>query len=161
MAARSPAATAADQSPPAWAWPANPPGPSAPLELRVVVDMVLPVEEPPPVPPWYRRGWHWLTDRTSPYAAILALAASVAPIPGVGYGIGPIWGSLLYAVRITTHPAAAYVIGLGTAALAGRRLVRHGGAWSLFLLATTTVGAVYGVIRPLDIVTALTGVPTS
>ncbi|WP_431999304.1 hypothetical protein [Streptomyces sioyaensis] len=129
----------------------------------MTVDMVLPVEEPPPVPAWYRRAWDWITYRASPYAAIIALAASVVPIPGVGYGIGPIWGSLLYTVRITTHPIAAYVIGLGAVAIAGRNLIRadpRRGAGPLFCLSVSTVGAVYGVIRPLDIVTALTGVPS-
>lgn len=150
--------------PPTWAWPHPPSGPAAPIAVHVTVDMVLPIEEPPPVPPWYRRAWGWITYRTSPYAAILALAASVAPIPGIGYGIGPIWGSFLYTVRTTTHPIAGYVIGLGAILIAGRNLIRadpRRGAGPLFLLSVSTVGAIYGAFHPLDIVTALTGVPTS
>ncbi|MFG2400748.1 hypothetical protein [Streptomyces lydicus] len=126
--------------------------------------MVAPPIDPPPELNWRQRAWAWLTERCSPYSAIIALAASVAPIPGIGYGIGPIWGSLLYAVRITTHPIAAYAIGLGAVAIAGRNLIRAAprcGAGPLFCLSVSTVGALYGVIRPLDIVTALTGVPTS
>ncbi|QDA07210.1 hypothetical protein SRIMHP_26560 [Streptomyces rimosus subsp. rimosus] len=114
---------------------------------------------------WRERLWSWITARVSPYAALLAIAAAVVPIPGIGYGLGPCWGSFLYAMRVTTHPAIAYVVGLGAVAIFGLRVARRldtgrrAQLLSLTGLSITTVGAIYGVVRPFDIVTALTGVP--
>jgi len=111
----------------------------------------------------FERVWDWTESRISPYGAVIAMAASVIPIPFAGYSLGALWGSVLYHVRIDIHPAVAYIIALAAIAIASRRLVRRvhaqvGASWSLFLLSCSVVGAFYGVIRFVDIVTITTGV---
>ncbi|MFK0296946.1 hypothetical protein ACIQU6_41645 [Streptomyces sp. NPDC090442] len=154
----------------AWPWGAPGPAPAAPLEVRVTVDLVKPDAEPELT--WFQRVRAWWAERVTPHGAVIALAASVVPIPIVGYGVGPIWGSFLWTCRIHTHPVVAYIVGFGALALAWRRLVRGGGtpvitsrraspggAFALFLVSTSVIGVIYGAVRPLDIVTLLTGVP--
>ncbi|MEU7597303.1 hypothetical protein AB0B79_30365 [Streptomyces sp. NPDC039022] len=148
---------------PPW-WMGGPPQPpQGPLEIRVKVDLVPPEAEPESTR--RERLWAWITSRISPYAAVLAMAAAVVPIPGIGYGLGACWGSYLYAMRVTVHPSLAYVVGLGAVAVCGWRITRRldtgrrAQLLSLTGLSVSTVGVLYGVVRPLDIVTAITGVP--
>ncbi|MFE1777182.1 hypothetical protein, partial [Streptomyces sp. NPDC059008] len=106
--------------------------------------------------------------------AVTATAAAILPLPGVGYGVGRIWGSLLDHIGADIHPAASHVAAavamavvvarihrpcrLRTALDGDRvRLVRHLNFLDAFGVVTTFIGGTWGVLVP-DIVAATTGV---
>lgn len=136
--------------------PWGPPPPPRPVEVYVTFAPA--AVEPEVEPNWRERLWVWVRDRVGPYGGLAALVGAVVPIPGLGYGVGPIWGSFLYAMREDVHPSVAYVVGLGALVWAGYAFVHHGGARRLFALAVTLTGAFFGVLDPFDLITVLTGV---
>lgn len=142
-------------APSPWGGPAGMPAPfgdQPPIAIRI--ELVQP--EPPKVGFW-KRLWRLVTFGLSPYAAWGALAAAVIPIPYVGYGLGRIWGSVLFETGTWTHYAVPNVLGLGVLALTLRGLVRRPTATRFFFFAVASIGATTGVLWP-DVVAAMTGV---
>ncbi|MFF4672380.1 hypothetical protein ACFY1C_21390 [Streptomyces sp. NPDC001279] len=119
----------------------------------------VPVEEEKPG--FWKRVWRLLTRGISPYAAWGALAAAVVPIPGIGYGVGRIWGSVLFQIGQWTNGVIPGLlpdlIGLSVLALAFRALVLRPGAVRFFYFSTAAIGAATGVLWP-DVVAFMTGV---
>ncbi|MFC0601862.1 hypothetical protein [Streptomyces palmae] len=146
-------------TPAPWGGPGPVPAPwggPQPLEIRIEL-----VQPEPEQPGFWRRLWNLLARGISPYAAWGALAAAVIPIPGVGYGAGAIWGSLLFQLEVWTNDVAPGfvpgLVGLGTLMFAFRAFMVRPGAVRFFFLATAAIGTITGVLWP-DVVAAMTGV---
>ncbi|MEU4205602.1 hypothetical protein AB0F64_37520 [Streptomyces sp. NPDC026294] len=138
------------------------------------IDLHLTVHPPVPVEPdltWWQRLARAVPYRVSPLVAVTAIAAASIPLPGVGYGVGRIWGSLLDHLGTGVHPAASHAAAAVALAVVAARIHRPchlrtnlvGGlvrrlTWlDAFGVAVTVIGGTWGVLWP-DLVAATTGV---
>ncbi|MEU7155146.1 hypothetical protein [Streptomyces chrestomyceticus] len=154
--------------------PSLPSQPPAPWNGPQQIDLHVTVHSPVPVEPdltWWQRLCRAVPYRVSPLVAVAAVAAASIPLPGVGYGVGRIWGSLLDDLGTNVHYAASHVAAavlMGVVAarihrpcrlrtnLAGD-LVRRLTFLDTFGVAVTVIGGTWGVLWP-DLVAATTGV---
>ncbi|MFH9248221.1 hypothetical protein ACH4LK_22670 [Streptomyces lydicus] len=154
--------------------PRVPPQPPAPAPQPQRIDVYVTLQHPVPVEPdltWWQRLIRAVPYRASPLVAVTATAAAIVPLPGVGYGVARLWGSLLDHIGTDLHPAASHfaaAVAVGVVAarihrpcrlrttLAGG-LVRRLTWLDAFGVATTLIGGSWGVLLP-DIVAATTGV---
>ncbi|MFJ2717430.1 hypothetical protein [Streptomyces sp. NPDC087437] len=113
--------------------------------------------EPDPEPGLWSRAWSAATGRISGWAALLALAAAVVPIPWTGYSAATTWRYTITQAR-ALHMGFGYALAFGAFALALNKLVRgRGGAVSLFFCAVTFIG-LFGAMSWYDPIQWLTGV---
>ncbi|MTG91062.1 hypothetical protein GJV82_19280, partial [Cellulosimicrobium sp. BIT-GX5] len=86
-----------------------PPQPPAPWTGQPQqIDVHVTLHQPVPVEPdltWWQRLARAVPYRVSQLVAVTAVAAASVPLPGVGYGVGRIWGSLLDHIGTDIHPA--------------------------------------------------------
>lgn len=125
---------------------------------------------PPPAPPdtavaadepqWdWRRLLNWPNARPA-ITASLALAATVVPIPHVGYSAATIWAYSVGQIRADHGAGWGYLVGGGTFLLAAWLVSQRGrraGVLRLTFLAITLVGLT-GVVSWFDPITFVTGV---
>lgn len=131
---------------------APPPAPPAPPKA-VRTD----AEEPPR---WdWRRLLHWPHARPA-IGATAALAATVLPIPHVGYSAATIWAYCVGQIRADHGAGWGYAIGGGAFLLAAWLVTQRGrraGVLRLTFLAITFVG-LFGALSWFDPITFVTGV---
>jgi hypothetical protein len=127
--------------------PANP----GPIEVRITF-------EPEPVEPEPAPGlWDRVRGVAPVWKILAALAAAVAPIPGVGYSVGAIWAYCVGEARADFGPAHGYALALVPLLLAGRAFFRTRALRWLFALVVALIGLT-GALHWFDPITALTGV---
>ncbi|WP_329156480.1 hypothetical protein OIU91_43325 (plasmid) [Streptomyces sp. NBC_01456] len=151
-----------------------PPQPPAPYGQPQQIDVHVTVHQPVPVEPdltWWQRLARAVPYRVSPLVAVTATVAAIYPLPGVGYGVGRIWGSALDHIGTDIHYAASHVAAAATVAVVFARihrpcrlratlagdLVRRLTFFDAFGVVTTFIGGTWGVLWP-DLVAAITGV---
>lgn len=145
------------------------PVPAAPAPT-IEVHVTLHPAVPPELTRW-QRLWRAVPYRVSPLVAGTALLAAIYPIPGVGYGVARIWGSLVEHIGTDIHYIPANLAGAAALAVVAARIHRparvrvtsdgatvHQLTWLDSLgLAVTVIGGTWGALMP-DIVAAITGV---
>lgn len=128
-------------------------------EVHVHVTITQPNPDPAEQLGLWSRTWTTATSYIAPWKALMAVGASVAPIPVTGYSIATTWAYTVGELR-GLHIGVAYAVGFGALALAGRRFHHTHGLLALTCTAVTSIG-VLGAIDWYDPITALTGVTPS
>ncbi|WP_103504382.1 hypothetical protein [Streptomyces sp. SM14] len=109
--------------------------------------------------------WAWLRARLWWPGTLLGAAAAFGPIPGIGYSVAQIWGSLCWYLRDVWAPGGFIAaIGLVVVALTSEArlplpkpgVIPVGRTRALLFIAV--VGGV-GVVHPYDAIEIMTGVP--
>ncbi|MCE4943469.1 hypothetical protein LVX13_10045 [Streptomyces albulus] len=153
-------------------FPSQPPAPWGGQPQQIDVHVTL--HQPVPVEPdltWWQRVARAVPYRVSPLVAVTAVVAAITPLPGVGYGVGRIWGSLLDHLGTDVHYAVSHIAAAVAAGVVSARihrpcrlrttlagdLVRRLTWLDAFGVAVTVIGGTWGVLVP-DIVAAMTGV---
>ncbi|MGW2028045.1 hypothetical protein [Streptomyces decoyicus] len=150
--------------------PPQPPAPYGPQQIDVHVTFHHPVPVKEDLT-WWQRLARAVPYRVSPLVAVTATVAAIYPLPGVGYGVGRIWGSALDHIGTDIHFAASHVAAAATVAVVAARihrpcrlrttlagdLVRRLTFLDALGVAITFIGGIWGVLVP-DVVAALTGV---
>ncbi|WP_103528799.1 hypothetical protein, partial [Streptomyces sp. SM12] len=136
---------------------ALPPGRGPPPEIHVHITLGDQEQE--------HDRWAWLKARLWWPGTVVGGMAVLGPLPGIGYSVAQIWGSLCWYLRDVVWAPAGFVAAGGLVLLALRAeaqlrppspgWVRVGRSRALFF--TAVVGGA-GVFTPWDAVSILTGV---
>lgn len=144
-------------APPAVAVPAPPP--PEPVHHHHVHVTVQPVPYYEPIEPTrWDRVCAWMRTIGRPWQLILALLATVLPIPFTGHSAASTWAYTVGLARTEWGTPYGYALAGLALAWVVLRIVRHGGTLLRIWAGTVAVIGLISAIDLFDIVTLLTGV---